>query len=116
MSAEKDSRPGHWWAWGIQAEGQVVRRALVRVHRIYGRGPFETVETSDLLAADLVVCERCGVIAAEWVVVDRAEQAQRTLHAVGFDLDSLTVTGSAPPCAPNQLSREPHALALSEAA
>lgn len=105
----KGRRPGHWWAWGIAAGDKVVRYALVRVHRVYGRGPYETFETSDELSASLMTCEQCGLLAAEWVVVDRADGTQRTLHAVGFDLDALAVMGSAPPCEPFALSRPPHA-------
>lgn len=48
--------------------------------------------------------------AAEWTIVDRAEGTQRTLHAVGFDLDALAVMGSAPPCELFALSRPPHAI------
>jgi hypothetical protein len=48
----------------------VLRRTLARVHRICGRGLFESVETSEELAVSLMTCERCGVLAAEWVVVE----------------------------------------------
>lgn len=110
VQPEAKRRPGHWWAFGILEGDKVRRYALVRVHRVYGRGPGESHDTSPELSAALMTCERCGLIAAEWVVVDRVEESQRTLHAVGFGLDSLAYSPSAPPCIPYQLSREPHAV------
>lgn len=81
MTRAAAKKAGHWWLWGADVRGLVLRRALVRVHRVYGRGPFETVEESPLLAADLATCGTCGLVTAELVVVDPYDGAQRTLHA-----------------------------------
>lgn len=116
MTRAAAKKAGHWWLWGADVRGLVLRRALVRVHRVYGRGPFETVEESPLLAADLATCGTCGLVTAELVVVDPYDGAQRTLHAVGVDLDSLAVTGSAPPCEPNGLCRPPSACGAHKSA
>lgn len=82
--------------------------SMTRTNTIGGRGPFETVATSDEISVGLSECSRCGLIAAEWGHRDTPESPARMLHAVGFDLDSLAEVGSAPPCIPFQLSRGPH--------
>lgn len=114
MTRAASKKAGHWWLWGADVRGQVLRRAVVRVHRVYGRGPLESVEESPLLAADLATCGTCGLVAAEFVVDDPYDGTRRTLHAVGVDLDSLAVTGSAPPCEPHSLCRPPSSTAYAD--
>lgn len=92
--------------WGLTLPGGRAQRfALVRVHCVEGRGPFETAWESEPTSVVLSECSECGLIEAAWDRVDPETLRIYRLRAIGASLDTLAFTGSAPPCEPGLYCR-----------
>lgn len=98
------SRRGHCWLW----HARLVE--VVRLQWAEGRGADEVIASTPPLRAEVATCSDCGMLIAERPI-DEGDGTFRYLRGYGFDLDSLTLRGAAPPCEPFALSRPPHALA-----
>lgn len=101
-------RAGHIWGncRDANARANPYADVIVRVRWVLSRnGPFESIATSQPFPAQLSECRVCGLLAARWSWFDPEKALDVMLSAYGFDLDALTLMGSAPVCDPFALTR-----------
>ena len=97
------ARRGHFWQWYRS------RHETVRLHWAEGRGADESIGSTEPMRMEIAVCADCGLILATRSVHE-GDGTYRHVQGYGFDLESLTIRGGAPPCDDAVLSRPPFTL------